>query len=327
MNKSELQERLRGVVPVLFCPYQDDGELDLAGLAGNTRFLVDYALKNQKPMLLLTNASTTECYANSLEEQKKVIKTVAETVAGRLPVIAGVSQAGTGLTVEMAQYAEAAGVDCVMVISPYYHHASRQGLYRHFREVAGSVNIGVMVYNNPAIAAAVLPADFLAELTEIDNIIACKDNAPNFSDMYQKSLTIAPEDMALFAGQGEVQFIAAAAYGYKYRGFVSYIANFAPGLSFEIYDSVMDRDFDKAYEALKKQAPLGRFVAGVEQKRASFSVIPGGLKGNYAYMSAGKAAMELAGLAGGRLRLPMEDLTAAEKQELRQVLRDIGVIR
>lgn len=326
MNPDELKKKLRGIVSVLFCPYTSHGELNLKGLQKNTEFLLDFALDGNKPMVIMTNGSTTECYANSIEEQKKVIKTVVDTVAGRLPVIAGVSQPGTKLTMEMARYAEEIGADCAMVLPPYYHHASREGLYRHYREIAGSIKIGVMVYNYADVSATLIPPDLMARLAEVDNIVACKDNATGFSDLAYKALMIDPKDMVLIAGQGEVQYIAAAAYGYKYRGFVSFIANFAPALSYEVYTAVQKKDFNKAFAAFRKQSPIWQFISKVEKKRESISVIPGCLRSSYSYMSVGKAAMELAGRYGGRLRLPMEDLTPAEKRELGKILKETGVL-
>jgi 4-hydroxy-tetrahydrodipicolinate synthase len=326
INLDELKKRLKGMIPVQYCPYTKGGELDLEGLKENTEFLIDFATAGNKDVVIMTNGSTTECFANSIEEQKKVIKTVVDTVAGRLPVVAGVSQPGTKLTIELAKYAEEVGVDCAMVVPPYYHHASKEGMYRHYKEIADSIGIGVMVYNNADASATLIPLDLMARLAKIDNMVACKDNATSFADLAFKALTINPEDMVLIAGQGEVQYIGAAAYGFKYQGFVSFIGNFAPSLSYEVYTAVKRGNFKKAYEILRKQLPLWSLISKVERKRESISVIPACLRGSYAYMGVGKAAMDLVGLNGGPLRLPMEDLTAAERQGLKEVLKEIGVL-
>jgi len=271
-------QNLKGVVAVLFCPYTKQDKLDLKGLIKNTQFLLDFASEGHKPLVIMTNGSTTESYANTQEEQKQVIRTVTETVAGKVPVIAGVSQSGTKLTIELAKYAEKAGADYAMVAPPYYHHASQSGLFRHYQAVAGAIDIGVVVYNNAAVSATLMPPDFLFKLAEIKNIVACKDNSVTFSDLANKALTIIPDNMALLAGQGEMQYLAAASYGFKYRGFVSYIANFAPALSYAVYEAVQNKDFDRAFQELQKQAPLWQFVSKIEKKRESLSVIPGGLK-------------------------------------------------
>lgn len=326
MSLSEVKSRLKGVIPIQYCPYTKEGKLDTEGLKENTEFLLDFAKDGNKDIVVMTNGSTTEFYANSIEEQKKVIRVVVDTVAGRVPVVAGVSQAGAVGTIEMARYAEEVGVDCALVVLPYYHAPSKEGMYRYFKAVAEAVNIGIMVYNYAAVSGTLIPPDLMARLAKIDNIVATKDNATGVVDYALKALMIDPEDMVLTAGLGEVHYIGAVAYGLRYKGFVSFIANFAPSSSYEVYRAVKEENFKKAYEALKKQLPLWRLIAELGSKRESISIIPEGLRANYMYMGVGKAAMELVGLNGGPLRLPMEDLTSGEREELKEVLEGMGVI-
>ena len=326
MTLDELKKRLKGIVPVQYCPYTKDKELNIEGLRENTQFLVDFAKDGNKDVVLMTNGSTTECYANSLEEQKTVIKTVVETVSGKIPVVAGVAQAGAERTIELAKYAEEVGADCAMMTPPYYHGASKEGMYQYSKAVAEAVNIGIMIYNNAAVSGTLIPPDLTARLAKIDNIIAVKDNATNAADYALKALMIAPEDMVLLNGLGEIHYVGSAAYGYKYRGFITFIGNFAPALSYVVYEAVEAGDFKKALEALRKQLPVLSLLAKFNKKRESISIIPECLRSNYMYMGVGKAAMDIAGLHGGPLRLPMEDLTDEEKQELKAALKEMGVI-
>ncbi|GAJ22972.1 unnamed protein product, partial [marine sediment metagenome] len=182
MSLNELKKRLKGIVPVQFCPYTKGGEVDIEGLRENTKFLLDFVKDGNKDVVLMTNGSTTEFYANSVEEQKKVIKTVVDTVAGQIPVVAGAMQAGAKLTIELVKYAEEVGADCAMVVLPYYHTPTKEGLYRYYQEVAKAVNIGIMIYNNADVSGALIPPDLMARLSKIDNIIAVKDNATNAAD-------------------------------------------------------------------------------------------------------------------------------------------------
>jgi len=326
MTLNELKRRLKGIIPVQYCPYTKNNELDVEGLKRNTQFLVDFAKSGNKDVVIMTNGSTTEFYANSIEEQRRVIKTAVDTVDGKVPVVAGVSQTGTEDTIEMAKYAEEVGADCAMVVLPYYHTPTKEGMYRYYKEVANAVNIGIMIYNNPDVSGALIPPDLMARLSKIENIVATKDNATNAADYAFKALTIDPEDMVLLNGQGEIHYVASAAYGLRYKGFVTFLANFAPSLSYEVYEAVREENFKKAYEALKKQLPLWGLHPKFMSRRQSISIIPECLRTNYMYMGIGKAALDLVGLSGGPLRLPMEDLTDEEKQELKEVLGEIGVI-
>ena len=308
------------------CPYTKDKELDLAGLKENTQFLVNFAKEGNKDVVVMTNGSTTECYANSIEEQKMVMKTVVDTVGGKIPVVAGVSQAGVEGTIELAKYAEEIGADCAMVVPPYYHAASKEGMYQYFKTVADAVNMGIMVYNNADVSGTLIPPDLMARLAKIENIVAVKDNASNAADYAFEALTIDPEDMVLINGLGEVHYIGSAAYGFKYRGFVNFIGNFAPSLSYAVYEAVEGGDFKKALGALRKQLPIWNLLPKFNKRRESISVIPEGLRTNYMYMGVGKVAMGLVGLHGGPLRLPMEELTDEERQEVKTALKEMGVI-
>ena len=326
MTLDELKKRLKGIVPVQFCPYTKDKELDVEGLRKNTQFLVDFAKGDNKDVVVMTNGSTTECYANSLEEQKTVIKTVVDTVGGSIPVVAGVSQAAAERTIELAKYTEDVGADCAMMTPPYYHPASKEGTYQYCKAVAEAVNIGIMIYNNADVSGTLVPPDLMARLAKIENIIAVKDNATNAADYAFKALTIESEDMVLLNGLGEIHYVGAAAYGIRYKGFISFLANFAPSLSYEVYEAVESGDFKKALEALRKQLPIWNLLVKFNRKRESISVIPECLRTNYMYMGVGKAAMDLVGLHGGPLRLPMENLSDEERQELRVVLKEVGAI-
>ena len=207
MTLDELKKRLKGIVPVQYCPYNKGKELDVEGLRKNTQFLVDFAQDGNKDVVVMTNGSTTECYANSLEEQTTVIKTVVETVGRKVPVVAGVSQAAAERTIELAKYAEEVGVDCAMIVLPYYHPASKEGMYQYFRAVADAVDIGIMIYNNADVSGTLIPPDLMARLAKIENIIAVKDNATNAADYAFKALTIDPQDMVLLNGLGEIHYI------------------------------------------------------------------------------------------------------------------------
>jgi len=328
MIPDEFRKKCRGIVPVQFCPYtRDCARIDLDALKSNTRFLVDFARDGDKDMVIMTNGSTTEFYANSIEEQHSVIEAVVDAVSGAVPVIAGVSHSGTDQAVEMARYAQEVGADCVLVALPYYHTPFREGAYQHFRAVAEAVDIGVMIYNNPDVTGAAIDPGLLARLSLIDNVVAIKDNTPVAGEFFFKTIMVKAEDMAFLNGLGEIGYVASAAYGFRYRGFVTFMANFAPQLSYELYNAVeKERDFIKGQEILKKIEPFWSLLLKLSARRQSPSIIPGAYKAPYAYMDLGKAAMDMVGLYGGPVRMPLQDATDGEKKELKEVLKKMGLI-
>ncbi len=228
----------------------------------------------------------------------------------------------------MAKYAEEVGADCVLVALPYYHTPFKEGVYHHYKAIADAVSIGIMVYNNPDVSGAIIDPELTARLAKIDNVVALKDNSPIAGEYFFKTLLIEPEDMALLNGMGEINYVASAAYGLRYKGFVSFIGNFAPQLSYELYQAVeKERDFVKGQEVLGKLAPLWNLIVKFSAKRPSPSLIPGGYKAPYAYMDLGKAAMDLIpGLYGGPIRLPLQDTTDEEKKELKETLKKMGLL-
>jgi len=327
MSPDEFKKKCRGIVPVQFCPYTNSGELDIKGLKENTEFLVEFAEKGSRDLVIMTNGSTTEFYANSIEEQKKVIKTVVETVDGRVPVIAGASHSGTREAIKMAKYVEEVGADCVMIVPPYYHTPTKEGLFKHYKSIADSVKISVIVYNNAAVSGMLIDPELTLRLSKVENIVALKDNSPNAGDYAWKSALIDPDDMVLLNGLGELHYFGSAACGLNYKGFITFIGNFAPSISYEIYETVSSGKFDKATDVLRtKVLPIFELMGKFMKKREDPSIIPSVLRTNYMYMSVGKACMDLVGLHGGPLRQPLEDLTNEEKEELKRTLEEIGVI-
>jgi len=323
-DKEEAVRKVKGIVVVQFCPYKESGDLDLEGLKENTEFLVDFA--KGKDVMILTNGSTTEAYANSIDEQKDVIRTVVNTVNGKLPVIAGVSQPGARETIKLAKYAEEAGADYAMVVLPYYHKASREGMYNYYKELNDNVEIPIVVYNNPDVSATLIDVDLMIRLSDLDRIVAVKDNSPNFFEYFWKSVKVDHKKLALLAGHGELQFVAANSFGFNYTGFVTSIANFAPSLSYEVYEAVKQRDFGRAFGALNKIVPLLELYDKYKKKRGSLSVLPSIYEANLMYIPVGKAAMEYVGLHGGPTRLPLDNLTQEEKREVGETLKTMGLL-
>jgi 4-hydroxy-tetrahydrodipicolinate synthase len=251
---------------------------------------------------------------------------VVDTVAGRVPVIAGACHSGTRETIKIAKLVEQLGADCALVIPPYYHAPTKEGLYEHFRKVAESIKIAVLAYNNADVTGQLIDVDLTVRLSKIKNIVALKDNSPSAGDYAWKAALIDPEDMVLLNGAGEVRYVGSAACGLRYKGFVTSIANFAPSLSFAIYKAMTKGDFDRAMENLKRVLSIEALIGKFMKNRETLSIIPSILRSNYMYLSVYKACMDLTGLHGGPLRPPMEDLTPEEKEELRKVLEEQGII-
>lgn len=114
-----------------------------------------------------------------MRRAKGLICIGVEEIIGRFPVIAGMGRPGTKLTIGMSQSAQNLGADGVLIVNPYYQPVIKEGLFRHFKEVAENIDIGIMIYNNPVTTKLWIPPDLIARLSKVDNIVADKENTTN----------------------------------------------------------------------------------------------------------------------------------------------------
>jgi 4-hydroxy-tetrahydrodipicolinate synthase len=298
-----------------------DGSLDLEGLRSNTKFLVERCAG--KRLVLVPTGSTGEAYALSDAERLKVIETVIDCAAGKVPVVAGTAAAATKLTIELSKAAENAGADGVQVVLPYYHVPSEQGLVRHFLKLADALRVGVMIYNNPAVSKLWMSPHLMAQCAEHPNIVADKENASDVTLYKAMRNAVDPRKMSVLCGLGDLQFAYTAALGCP--GFVTWTANFAPELSLELLDAADACDFRAVREIIAKTGRLYEFAGVCARRRGHDPWILPGFASGHIYVGILKAALEIVGLAGGPVRDPGDDLTAEECAELGALLQSIGL--
>jgi 4-hydroxy-tetrahydrodipicolinate synthase len=316
-----MRETIKAVVVVQATPLNRDGSLDLEGVRVNTKFLVERCAG--KLLVLVPTGSTGEAYALSDKERLKVIETVIDCAAGKVPVVAGTAAAGTELTIELSKAAENAGADGVQVVLPYYHVPSEQGLVRHFLKLADALRVGVMIYNNPAVSKLWMAPHLMAQCAEHPNIVADKENASDVTLYKAMRDAVDPHKMSVLCGLGDLQFAYTAALGCP--GFVTWTANFAPELSLELLDAADACDFRAVREIIAKTGRLYEFAGVCARRRGHDPWILPGFASGHIYVGILKAALEIVGLAGGPVRGPGDDLTTEERTELRTLLQSIGL--
>lgn len=324
MKPKELKDKIKGIIHLVVSPFDENGQLDEKALRKSLEFTIN-ALKGQDAVFL-TTGSTAEFYAMTDEECKKAIAVAVEEVAGKFPVIAGTGRPGTKLTIKMSQYAQHAGADGVLVVSPYYQPPTKEGLFRHFKEVAENIDIGIMIYNNPVTSKLWIPPELMARLSKIENIVADKENTTNAVAYYWMQKAVDPKDMVIICGIGQLMYTFCALYGCP--GFVTEFANFAPDIAISFYEAAQQRDFDKLTQLADKIAPYQQFLAELVRRRSAIPTILSPYVSSSElpfYQTVIKEAMGLIGLPGGAVREPMENLMAEEREELRQVLENMGI--
>lgn len=318
----QMRDRVKAVVIALATPFNRQGDLDLPGLRANVQYLVERC--RDKCLVFVPTGSTGEYYAMSPDEQIEVIETVIETSAGAVPVVAGTAAAGTRQTIALSQAAQRAGADGVQVVLPFYHVPSEEGLYRHFVEVADALDIGLMIYNNSTVSKLWMPPHIMARCAAHPNIVADKENTPDVTQYKAVRDAVDPEQMTVLCGLGDLQFAYEAALGCP--GFVSWTANFAPDYALALLDAVATDDFARVRDIIARTGRLYEFVGACARRRGRDPWVLPGPSAGHIYVGIMKAAMEMIGLAGGPVRGPGDDIDEGEREVLREILSEIGLM-
>lgn len=288
-----------GIIPAMLTPMDQNGEINEKVLRELTNYLIENGVHG-----LFAVSSTGECYGLSFEEKKKLLKIVLEEAAGRVSVYAGTGLITTRDTIKMTQLAEEMGVDAVSVITPMFVRPNNKELYNHFKSVADSVDIPVMLYNNPARTGVNIDSDLLKELSEIDNIVGIKDSSGDMT-LIGEFIRKTPADFNVLIGK-DTLILSGLLYGAN--GAIASTANLAPKLLVDIYEQFMNGDLDKA-----RKAQFDLFPLRMSYSLGSFPVII-------------KDGLKLLGIDAGNTLGPVESLGDQEREELKSILKDINVI-
>jgi len=323
MKVEDLREYFyRGVVQVVMVtPFKYGSEdVDYEALKQLTEFLLEH--RHYGPMVLTPVGSTGEFYALSDEEWKNVVKTVVDIAGGKVPIVIGASHAGTKPVIERVRYAEDIGADGVMVVLPYYHIPVEEGLYQHYKRICESTNIGIVIYNNPHVSKIYMKPHILKKLIETtDNIVAVKENTPNIAMLYEQIKTVG-DKIAIINGLGEWWFAATVLLGV--RGVTSGYANFMPKIVLDLLKAGLNGDYAKVKELMDKFRILELFVAKMNQKYGpTTSILPEPYVQSYMIYGVIKAAMDIIGLRGGSVRLPLINISDEDKKELEKILFEV----
>ena len=165
---------VEGSWPALVTPFTEKDEVDYEIL----RRLVGFHVENESDGILLLG-STSEATLLSLEERTRIIDEALDAARGRIPALCGVSASTTKQTIENARYAKEMGADGGLIVQPGYIRPSQDALYHYFKEVAETVDLPLIIYNNPSRTGENIEPETLARLAKLENIVALKEAGPN----------------------------------------------------------------------------------------------------------------------------------------------------
>lgn len=170
----ETLDKLLGRVLIPFVtPFKEDGEIDHQTLGE----LADMVIERGFCDSVIVGGTTGEFISMTYEERVSIFRTVKEAVDDRVPIVAGTGAAYTKHAMMLTQEAEALGIDVAMVVAPYYLKPTQEGIYRHFKAIAESTKLPILLYNIPLFTGSNIDPDTLIALSQIDNILAVKEEA------------------------------------------------------------------------------------------------------------------------------------------------------
>ena len=294
MEPNELRGKLHGVVAFPITPFKNDLSLDLPGLRENLTKLAEHSI-----CAVVAAGGTGELYSLTPAEYQRVIELTVHAVEGRVPVIAGVGF-GQRLGVEMAQVAEKAGVDGVLVFPPYYPNADEEGLLEYYRAIGQASKLAMFIYSRDW---ANFSPKLVERLTSIKSLIAWKDGQGDIRRL-QSIMNQVGDRLHWIGGAGDD--MVAAYYSAGIRTFTSSIATVAPKLSIKLHELASTGRGDEL-SALMKQCVIPLYA--IRSRRKGYEV------------STMKALMDMAGLNGGPVRPPLVNVSSEELHELRAILQ------
>ncbi|CQR71552.1 4-hydroxy-tetrahydrodipicolinate synthase [Sporomusa ovata DSM 2662] len=287
------------VLTAMVTPFNADYSVNYSEVAN----LANYLVNNGSDGLVVAG-STGEAATLTCDEKLKLFKIVMETVGDKATVIAGTGSNDTRASIELTKEAEKIGVHGAMLVGPYYNKPPQEGYYQHFKAIAESTSLPLIVYNVPGRTASnILPAT-IARLAKIDNIVAIKEASGNL-DQVSEIIRITPDDFLVYSGDDGLTLPSLSVGGY---GVISVAAHVVGKRMQEMITAFLAGDMNKAQALHLDLMPFFKVIF------VTTNPIPI------------KKAVNILGINTGPVRLPLVPPTASEEEQLTKVMKSIGAI-
>ncbi len=290
----------KGAITALITPFSDNGEIDEKALINIIDWQIEEGINGLVPV-----GTTGESPTLSHEEHKRVVEISANAAKGRVPIIAGAGSNSTKEAVDMAVFAQNAGADAVLCVSPYYNKPNQEGLFEHFSTIAKSISIPLILYNIPPRSIVDISIETMKRLrNECPNIIGVKDATADLSRVSLQRIELG-EDFNQLSGE-DITALGYIAQGG--HGCISVASNIAPKLVSQLHNSALEGNFGLALEIQDKLAPLMNALF-IEPSPAGVKYVANKL-----------------GLCGAKLRLPMVNVSKKCANILDSAMEHAGLV-
>lgn len=244
----EAKAKLRGSIAPVITPFKEDYEIDFEAMKG----LIEYQIENGSHGISVTG-TTGEPSSLSMEEREQVMELAIKTAAGRVPVVPGTGSVNQKEALRLTRAAQDMGADAALVIVPYYVKPNQKALYEHFKTIANSVDIPIIIYNIPGRTATDMAPETMARLKEdCPNIIGCKESNKDFEHA-NHIMHLCGRDFLLYSG---IELLCYPMLAIGGAGYVSATANVAPKEVAKLYDMWVAGDVQGAMDMHYKLLPL-----------------------------------------------------------------------
>lgn len=291
----------KGAGVAIVTPMNEDGSVNYEKFGE----LIEFQIANGTDAIIVCG-TTGESSTLTHEEHLDVIKYCTEKVAGRIPVVAGTGSNCTETAVYLSGEAEKYGVDGLLLVSPYYNKATQNGLYTHFKTIAESVKLPIILYNVPSRTGCnILPDTVIRLCHDVENIVGVKEASGNLSQIARLAAK-AKGTVDIYSGNDD-QIVPILSLGGK--GVISVLSNVAPKETHEICAKYFEGDVEGSRDLQLRAMDL------CDALFCEVNPIPV------------KKALNLMGMEAGSLRLPLTEMEEANAAKLEKAMREFGILK
>ena len=290
----------KGVFTAIITPFKEDGKVDKKCL----KKLIDFNIKNGIAGIVPCG-TTGECPTLSHKEHDKIIELTVKHVNKRVPVIAGTGSNSTAEAIRLTKHAEEAGADACLLVNPYYNKPTQEGLYRHFKAIADSVQFPCIVYNIKGRTAVNVETSTLIRLAnDCKNIVGVKEASGDLNQM-KDVIAKRPEGFSVLSGDDNMTLDLIKAGG---NGVISVASNVVPDRMVAMVNAALNGNFEEAEKLNNELSPLFKAIF-IETNPIPI-----------------KCALAMKKMCKETYRLPMCEMSIEHKEELKKVLVEMKVI-
>ena len=289
----------KGAGVAIVTPMKENGDVNYEEFKN----LIEFQIANGTDAIIVCG-TTGEASTLTHEEHLDVIKYCVEVVNKRIPVIAGTGSNCTQTAIYLSTEAEKYGVDGLLLVSPYYNKATQNGLYAHFKAVADSVKVPIILYNVPSRTGCnILPETVVRLCKDVPNIVGVKEASGNIAQVTHLA-ALAKGEVDIYSGNDD-QIVPLLALGGK--GVISVLSNVAPKQTHDICQKFFDGDVAGSAKMQLEALEL------IDALFCEVNPIPV------------KKAVELMGMCGGAIRMPLSEMEPKNVERLKKAMADYGI--